>query len=75
MPAEDTQSGPWRTQPDRLMDEGETSEMTGLSKSTHQKLRIKRRGPRFVRLGRAVRYSLWDVQDWLARQRRVGGDA
>jgi len=57
------------------MDEGETSEMTGLSKSTHQKLRIKRRGPRFVRLGRAVRYSLWDVQDWLARQQRVGGDA
>ena len=74
MHPKETQGGAWRVQPDRFLSEDETCQMTGLSKSTHQKLRTKKRGPRFVRLGRAVRYSLWDVQDWLARQLRVGGE-
>jgi len=72
--AENT-SKTWRAAPDRFLNEEEISQITGLAVSTHQKLRLKRRGPRWVRLGRSIRYSLWDVQDWLARQPRIGEEA
>ena len=37
----------------------------GLAEQTLRKLRVVGGGPRFVKLGRAVRYRLSDLDDWL----------
>ncbi|MDB5693086.1 MAG: transcriptional regulator [Alphaproteobacteria bacterium] len=42
------------------------AEYTGLAVSTLQKLRIFGGGPRYLKLGRAVRYRLEDLEGWLA---------
>ena len=77
MPTTESTSGAERTllPPDRLVHEQEASLILGLSRSTLQKLRMLRRGPKFVRLGRACRYSLLDLAEYLAKQPREGGRA
>ena len=37
----------------------------GLAKSTVEKLRVYGGGPRFLKLNRAVRYRVVDLDDWL----------
>ena len=39
---------------------------TGLSVSTMEKLRLTGAGPRFLKLGRAVRYRATDLDVWLS---------
>lgn len=50
---------------DRLLDEHEVAAMLALSVRTLQAWRVKGEGPRFVRLGRAIRYRYSDVVVWL----------
>lgn len=38
----------------------------GLSESTLEKARVYGNGPRYVKLGRAVRYRAADLEAWLA---------
>lgn len=45
-------------------------EYVGLAARTLEKLRIVGGGPRFVKLGRAVRYRPVDLDDWLAARLR-----
>ena len=49
----------------------EAAAKTGLSVSTLEKLRVYGGGPKFCRLGRAVRYRAPDLDAWMA-ERLVG---
>ncbi len=42
------------------------AERTGLAVATLEKLRCTGRGPRFAKIGRAVRYRVADLDDWVA---------
>ncbi len=56
------------------LDEDTTSKRIDVSKSALRKWRRERRGPRYVKLGRLVRYSILDLNDWL-RANTVGGES
>jgi hypothetical protein len=52
------------------------AEYVDSSPSTLAKLRLKGGGPRFCRIGRAIRYRRSDLDDWLiASSRRSTSDA
>jgi predicted DNA-binding transcriptional regulator AlpA len=64
----------------RMLRVREAAELTGLSVSYLNKLRVTGMGPRFRKLGRAVAYDPADVQEWLDRHSRAstsdqGGEA
>lgn len=48
----------------------EAARLAGLSGSSLCKLRVYGGGPAFHKLGRAVRYRVGDVRDWLREHRR-----
>jgi predicted DNA-binding transcriptional regulator AlpA len=50
--------------------EHEVSTMTDLSVLTLRRWRSQGKGPRFLKLGGAVRYRLSDVEAWLLAQYR-----
>lgn len=54
----------------RLLTDRDVATLTGLARSTLAKLRLSGKGPRFVKLGAAVRYRADDVQMWVAAQPR-----
>lgn len=47
---------------------GEAAEQLGLSASTLNKWRTQGRGPKFVKMGRAICYRSADLDAWLAAQ-------
>jgi excisionase family DNA binding protein len=51
--------------PEPLLTENQAAEFLNLSTRTLQAWRIKGGGPRFARLGRAVRYRQADLNEWL----------
>jgi len=51
-----------------LMTDVDVSHVTGLSLSCLRHWRLLKRGPRFVKLGTAVRYRPADVAAWLEAQ-------
>jgi predicted DNA-binding transcriptional regulator AlpA len=46
------------------------AELTGLSISTLNKLRLTGAGPPYLKLGRRVAYDVGDLNAWLASKRR-----
>lgn len=48
------------------VDTAGASKLVGLAVSTLEKLRVSGGGPRFCKLGRAVRYRTCDLEDFLA---------
>ena len=54
----------------QLLTDRDVAAVTGLARSTLAKLRLRGDGPRFVKIGAAVRYREDDVQAWLAAQPR-----
>lgn len=54
----------------RLLTDHDVAALTGLARSTLAKLRLSGEGPRFVKLGAAVRYRVDDVQAWVAAKPR-----
>ncbi len=50
---------------DRLLKQKEVEELLGLAPSTIEQWRLRGRGPRWVRLGRAVRYRLSDLTEYM----------
>lgn len=56
-----------------LLDEARLSAMLGVSRSTLQSWRYSGRGPRFIKLGRLIRYRNTDVEAYLRAQTRGSG--
>jgi excisionase family DNA binding protein len=52
-------------QPHALRTE-QAAEHTGLSVSTLEKARVAGTGPKYLKLGRAVRYRARDLDEWMA---------
>jgi predicted DNA-binding transcriptional regulator AlpA len=57
-----------------LLNEYDVARLTGLSVATVRRWRLLRQGPRFFKLGAAVRYRPEDVRAWL-QSRPTGGEA
>lgn len=53
-----------------LIGEIEAARLLGVRVSTLRKWRIEGRGPRFVHVGRAVRYDPAELDDYIQRQTR-----
>ena len=49
----------------------EAAQYCGLSPRTLEKRRTKQAGPRFVKLGRLVKYRLRDLEEWIAQSVRI----
>ena len=58
------------TENTQLLTDRDVAALTGLARSTLAKLRLNGQGPRFVKLGAAVRYRADDVQTWVTAQPR-----
>jgi predicted DNA-binding transcriptional regulator AlpA len=54
----------------RLVTERDASELLGVSMRTLQKWRLQGNGPRFVKLGHAVRYDVKDLEAYIEGGRR-----
>jgi predicted DNA-binding transcriptional regulator AlpA len=50
---------------EQLLDQRRTAKVLGLSVRTLERHRVAGTGPRFVRLGRLVRYRAVDLADWV----------
>jgi predicted DNA-binding transcriptional regulator AlpA len=48
------------------LDEHEAARVLGLKVATLRAWRLKKKGPRFLRMGRAVRYRPADLADYIA---------
>jgi len=49
----------------------ETAEYLGLAQSTLNKWRCIGGGPKYLKMGKAVRYRLSDIQEWLEENQRA----
>jgi predicted DNA-binding transcriptional regulator AlpA len=56
-----------------LLNEHEVARITGLSVASVRRWRLLRQGPRFLKLGSAVRYRNEDVAAWLNSRPTGGG--
>jgi len=55
------------------LNENDVARMTGMSVATVRRWRLFRQGPKYRKIGSAVRYWSKDVEDWLG-SRPTGGD-
>ena len=61
--------------PTRILRTSGAATYVGLSRATLEKMRSRRNGPRFIRLGaRAVGYDVRDLDAWLDGQRDAVSD-
>ena len=51
---------------DKLLTQKEVKEITGLADSTLEQWRLKGKGPKFIKLGRLVRYRLSDIEAYIS---------
>ena len=56
-----------------LLDDREVAAICGLSTAAIRRWRLLRKGPRYIKVGSAVRYRLEDVNNWL-ETRPSGGE-
>jgi predicted DNA-binding transcriptional regulator AlpA len=49
-----------------LLKQREAAAICSLSERTLERLRVSGAGPKFVRLGKSVRYRLVDLEEWIA---------
>lgn len=49
----------------KLLDTAEVTDLFGLTNAYLRKLRSLRKGPKYVKIGRMIRYRMQDVQEWL----------
>jgi excisionase family DNA binding protein len=55
-----------------LLDEAHLAQKLGVSRSTLQSWRYRGHGPRFIKIGRLIRYRAADVDAYLRTQTRGG---
>ena len=55
----------------KLLTVRELSDYLGISDETLRKYRMKKIGPKYLKLGRVVRYKLDDVLEWIDAQTKV----
>jgi predicted DNA-binding transcriptional regulator AlpA len=65
--AADPFHGPANLDEDPLLTDFDLERLTGRARSTWQKARLLGTGPRFIRLGRLVRYRTSEYNAWLAK--------
>lgn len=53
--------------------EAEAAERAGLAPSTLAKMRSRKEGPPFIKVGRQVRYPENQLRDWIASRTCFGG--
>lgn len=53
----------------QAMDEKQASKILGVSVQTLRNWRHLRKGPSYMKMGRAVRYNLEDLQDYMEKKR------
>ena len=58
---------------DSLLNEHDVARITGLSVASVRRWRLLRQGPRFLKIGSAVRYRSEDISAWL-NSRPTGGE-
>ena len=51
---------------DKLLTQKEVKDITGLADSTLEQWRLKGKGPKFIKLGRLVRYRLSDIDAYIS---------
>jgi hypothetical protein len=56
---------------DRLLSTEETANVFGVTPNTLEKWRVFGRGPKFIRVGRRIRYSPTDIAAYLAESTRT----
>ena len=56
-----------------LLNEYEVARITGMSVASVRRWRLLRQGPKYIKIGAAVRYSPGDVADWLESRPSGGG--
>ena len=62
----DSTKGQNMTIENKLLTVPELSEYLGIAIETLKKYRMRGTGPKFIKLGRLVRYRLSDVDEWVA---------
>jgi predicted DNA-binding transcriptional regulator AlpA len=65
-PPDGRAGSPTTVDPETLLSEGQTCDLTDLAPRTLQRKRLDGTGPRFVKLGRRVLYRRADVLAWIA---------
>jgi predicted DNA-binding transcriptional regulator AlpA len=58
---------------DALLNEYSVSQITGMSVATVRRWRLLQQGPRYIKIGAAVRYKPEDLRSWL-ESRPTGGE-
>ena len=58
---------------DALLDERDLARITGLSLASVRRWRLFRQGPKYLKIGAAVRYRAEDVRVWLETRPTGGG--
>ena len=58
---------------EELLNEHDVARVTGLSVASVRRWRLLRQGPKYLKLGSAVRYRAEDISAWLA-SRPTGGE-
>ncbi len=58
---------------DELIDEGELSLRLGVAPTTLKVWRVRGQGPKYVKVGERVRYSVSDVQAWVESRKVTPG--
>lgn len=56
-----------------LLNEHDVARITGLSVASVRRWRLLRQGPKYLKIGSAVRYKLEDISAWL-ESRPTGGE-
>jgi predicted DNA-binding transcriptional regulator AlpA len=56
-----------------LLNEHDVARITGLSVASVRRWRLLRQGPKYLKIGAAVRYRIEDIRAWLAT-RPTGGE-
>ena len=70
MQLQTTNTGTNRSPADDVLKDREAAEYTGCSVSTLAKRRMTGDGPRFIKIGRSIRYRRGDLDAWLASHMR-----
>lgn len=70
---EDYEMGAVRNAIEKLLNEHEVARVTGLSVASVRRWRLLRLGPKYIKIGSAVRYKPEDLASWL-ESRPTGGE-